>query len=129
MATILIVDDDDILIEILRFRIEASGHSILVASDGLQALELVRTAVPNLVILDAMMPVMTGAEVLAALRENDLTTDLPVIMLTARAGEDDVVRSLRAGANDYITKPFIPQELVARINKLLEQPRALSRVE
>ncbi len=129
MATILIADDDDILIEILRFRIEASGHSTLVASDGLQALELVRTTAPDLVILDAMMPVMTGAEVLAALRENDRTTDLPVIMLTARAGEDDVVRSLRAGANDYITKPFIPQELVARINKLLERPRALSRVE
>lgn len=128
MSTILIADDDDILIEILRFRIIASGHSVLVATNGSQALEMVRSAAPDLVILDAMMPVMTGAEVLAALRGDPATVDLPVIMLTARAGEDDVVRTLRAGANDYITKPFIPQELAARIDKLLNQPRVLRRV-
>ncbi len=128
MSTILIADDDDILIEILRFRIIASGHSVLVATNGSQALEMVRSAAPDLVILDAMMPVMTGAEVLAALRDDPATVDLPVIMLTARAGEDDVVRTLRAGANDYITKPFIPQELAARIDKLLNQQRVLRRV-
>ena len=127
MPTILLADDDEILIEILRFRVEAAGHSVVIARDGLQALELIRESLPDLVILDAMMPVMTGAEVLAALRADDATADLPVIMLTARAGEDDVVRSLRAGANDYITKPFIPQELAVRIDKLLEQSRASLR--
>ena len=124
MPNILLADDDDILIEILRFRVEAAGHSVVVARDGLQALKLVRTAAPDLVILDSMMPVMSGAEVLAALRADNATFDLPVIMLSARAGEEDVVRSLRAGANDYITKPFIPQELAVRIDKLLEQSRA-----
>ena len=99
----------------------------MIARDGLQALELIRESLPDLVILDAMMPVMTGAEVLAALRADDATANLPVIMLTARAGEEDVVRSLRAGANDYITKPFIPQELAVRIDKLLEQSRASLR--
>lgn len=127
MPTILLADDDEILIEILRFRVEAAGHSVVIARDGLQALELVRASAPDLVILDAMMPVMSGAEVLAALRADDATANLPVIMLTARAGEDDVVRSLRAGANDYITKPFIPQELTVRIDKLLEQSRASLR--
>ena len=127
MPTILLADDDEILIEILRFRVEAAGHSVVIARDGLQALELIRESLPDLVILDAMMPVMTGAEVLAALRADEATADLPVIMLTARAGEDDVVRSLRAGANDYITKPFIPQELAVRIDKVLEQSRASLR--
>ena len=127
MPTILLADDDEILIEILRFRVEAAGHSVVIARDGLQALELIRESLPDLVILDAMMPVMTGAEVLAALRADDATANLPVIMLTARAGEEDVVRSLRAGANDYITKPFIPQELAVRIDKLLEQSRASLR--
>ena len=127
MPTILLADDDEILIEILRFRVEAAGHSVVIARNGLQALELVRESAPDLVILDAMMPVMTGAEVLAALRADEATAGLPVIMLTARAGEDDVVRSLRAGANDYITKPFIPQELAVRIDKLLEQSRASLR--
>ena len=127
MPTILLADDDEILIEILRFRVEAAGHSVVIARDGLQALELIRESLPDLVILDAMMPVMTGAEVLAALRADEATADLTVIMLTARAGEDDVVRSLRAGANDYITKPFIPQELAVRIDKLLEQSRASLR--
>ena len=127
MPTILLADDDEILIEILRFRVEAAGHSVVIARDGLQALELVRASAPDLVILDAMMPVMSGAEVLAALRADDATANLPVLMLTARAGEDDVVRSLRAGANDYITKPFIPQELTVRIDKLLEQSRASLR--
>ena len=127
MPTILLADDDEILIEILRFRVEAAGHSVVIARDGLQALELVRASAPDRVILDAMMPVMSGAEVLAALRADDATANLPVIMLTARAGEDDVVRSLRAGANDYITKPFIPQELTVRIDKLLEQSRASLR--
>lgn len=126
MATILIADDDDILIEILRFRIEAAGHSVLTAGDGQEALELARTAAPDLVILDAMMPIMSGAEVLCALREDNATDDLPIIMLTARTAEEDVVRYLRAGANDYVTKPFIPQELAVRIEKLVGQPRAMS---
>ncbi len=127
MSTVLIADDDDVLIEILRFRLEAAGHAVLTAADGEAALELARTAAPDLLILDAMMPVVTGAEVLAILREDQATADLPIIMLTSRAGEEDVVRYLRAGANDYVTKPFIPQELAVRIDKLIGQPRALSR--
>ena len=124
MAVILIADDDDILVDLVRFRLEAEGHDILVAEDGVAALDLAHANKPDLIILDAMMPMLTGAEVLRALRADPATADIPVMMLSARKGEDDIVASLKAGANDYMTKPFIPQELAVRADMLLKKAAA-----
>lgn len=119
MAVILIADDDDILVELARFRLEHDGHSVMTASDGQAALTITRKFLPDLVILDSMMPVLDGLEVLHEIRNDPETAKIPVLMLTARKGEADVVNALRSGASDYMTKPFVPQEMAARIDVLL----------
>lgn len=119
MADILIADDDDILADLVRFRLEALGHTISVASDGASAVDHAKNQRPDLIILDSMMPVLTGPEVLRALRAEEATAAIPILMLTARKGEEDVVTALKAGANEYMTKPFMPQELAVRVEKLL----------
>lgn len=119
MAKILIADDDPILVELVRFRLEGAGYQVLEATDGQQAIEAVKTERPDLIVLDSMMPLLSGREVLLYLQKNTATKDIPVIMLTARSGESDIVSAIRSGASDYLTKPFIPQELLVRIEKLL----------
>lgn len=119
MAKILIADDDLILTEMLRFRLEGARHSVVVAGDGRDALDQVRRVSPDLVVLDSMMPIIPGPEVLARLKADPRTSRIPVVMLTARNGEGDVVAALKAGASEYLTKPFIPQELLVRIDRLL----------
>lgn len=119
MAKILIADDDPILVELVRFRLEGAGYQVLEASDGQAAIEAVKTERPDLIVLDSMMPLLSGREVLLYLQKNTATKDIPVIMLTARSGESDIVSAIRSGASDYLTKPFIPQELLVRIEKLL----------
>ncbi len=119
MAKILIADDDDILVDLVQFRLESDGHDVVAAQDGLEAIALIDAELPDLVILDAMMPMKTGAEVLTEMRARDVSRSIPVIMLTARKGQDDIVTALQSGADDYLTKPFIPQELSARITLLL----------
>ncbi len=119
MAKILIADDDVILTEMLRFRLEGARHEVITAADGLEALDKAKEGRPDLIILDSMMPVIAGPEVLARLRANPQSAATPVVMLTARNGEGDIVAALRGGANEYLTKPFIPQELMVRIEKLL----------
>jgi DNA-binding response OmpR family regulator len=119
LAKILIADDDAILTEMLRFRLEGARHEVITAADGLEALTKAKDEQPDLIILDSMMPVIAGPEVLARLRADPQTAATPVVMLTARSGEKDIVAALRGGANDYLTKPFIPQELMVRIEKLL----------
>lgn len=121
---ILVCDDDELLTELLQFRLEAKGFDVVVASDGRAALDCVGKARPDAVVLDAMMPGIDGLEVLRRLREDSLTRDLPVIMLTARKGERDIVDALRLGASDYISKPFIPDELSARLMRLLSADRS-----
>lgn len=121
MAEILIADDDPILVEILKFRLEGAGHSVIVASDGEQALEAVRAAPPALVVLDSMMPIISGPDVLAELKADPALRDIPVVMLTARDSEADIVAGLKGGAAEYLTKPFIPQELLVRISGLLDR--------
>ena len=123
MAKILIADDDPILVEILRFRLQGAGYNIEVARDGEEALEAIRALRPDLVVLDSMMPVVTGPEVLAKLKSDPELSSIPVVMLTARDGEADIVAGLKAGAAEYLTKPFIPRELLVRISGLLGQPR------
>ncbi len=119
MAVILVADDDDILVELARFRLEHDGHSVMTASDGRTAVQSVRKYMPDLIILDAMMPVLNGLEVLHEIRQDAETSTIPVLMLTARKGEADVISALRSGASDYMTKPFVPQELAARVDVLL----------
>lgn len=119
MAKILIADDDPILVELVRFRLEGAGYQVLEATDGQAAIEAVKTERPDLIVLDSMMPLLSGREVLLYLQKNTATKDIPVIMLTARSGESDIVSAIRSGASDYLTKPFIPQELLVRIEKLL----------
>lgn len=119
MAKILIADDDVILTEMLRFRLEGARHEVITAADGMEALDKAREGRPDLIILDSMMPVIAGPEVLARLRADPQSASTPVVMLTARNGEGDIVAALRGGASEYLTKPFIPQELMVRIEKLL----------
>jgi DNA-binding response OmpR family regulator len=121
---ILVCDDDELLRELLQFRLEAKGFDVVVAGDGREALASIQTAHPDAVVLDAMMPGMDGFEVLRRLREEDGTRDIPVIMLTARKGERDIVDALRLGASDYLSKPFIPDELSARLVRLLTADRS-----
>ena len=120
MAEILVADDDPILVEILKFRLEGAGHSVTVASNGEEALAAVRENRPNLIVLDSMMPVLSGPEVLAELKADAELSSIPVVMLTARDGEADVIAGLEGGAAEYLTKPFIPQELLVRIAGLVE---------
>ncbi|MBB3033605.1 response regulator transcription factor [Alteriqipengyuania lutimaris] len=122
MADILIADDDPILVEILKFRLEGAGHSVVVAQDGGLALETARESRPDLIVLDSMMPIMSGPAVLAALKGDPELKHIPVVMLTARDGEADIVAGLKSGAAEYLTKPFIPQELLVRISGLVEAP-------
>jgi DNA-binding response OmpR family regulator len=120
MATrILVADDDPLLVELIEFKLTSRGYDVLTASDGEAALASCIAQRPDLLVLDAMMPVLDGYEVLRRLREDGRTRSIPVIMLTARRKESDVLSGLALGARDYLVKPFIPEELVARIGKVL----------
>lgn len=118
---ILVCDDDDLLVELLQFRLSAKGFDVCVARDGSEAIESASEAAPDAIVLDAMMPVIDGYEVLRQIREAPHMRHLPIIMLTARKGEKDIVEALELGASDYLAKPFIPEELTARLTRLLAQ--------
>jgi len=119
MARILIADDDPLLRALLQHKLAAEDHQIFAAEHGGEVLDMVRDHAPDLIVLDAMMPVMDGFEVLRRLKAGAGTRDIPVIMLTALKREQDVVGGLQLGAADYLAKPFIPDELVQRIRRLL----------
>lgn len=116
--TILIVDDEPRIRDFVRMNLELEHYHVIEASDGLEALEKVREHLPDLVILDVMMPEMDGFETLHALRE---VSTVPVIMLTVRQSEQDRIRGLDLGADDYLAKPFSPRELLLRIRALLRR--------
>jgi DNA-binding response OmpR family regulator len=116
---VLAADDDEDILELIAFRLEHSGYTVLQARDGEEALDLARTSRPDLAVLDVMMPKIDGFEVTRRLREDDSTTRMPIILLTARTQEADVQRGFDAGADDYIRKPFSPQELGARVQAIL----------
>ena len=122
MAHILVADDDDLLGELLRFKLEGAGHRVTIIGDGRSALEAAQSDAYDLMVLDAMMPILSGPEVLSALGQRG--SRLPGVMLTARKGQDDVLDALSSGARDYLTKPFIPDELVARVNAILRTEAA-----
>lgn len=119
---IVVADDDPLLRQLLRYKLAARGHSILLAHDGEGALAAVRAELPDLVVLDGMMPVCDGFDVLRQLKADKATAHVPVLMLTARSEESDVVDALRLGAADYLVKPFHPEELVVRIERLMFVP-------
>lgn len=124
MTRILVVDDEKTLVELVRSYLEREQYEVLTAEDGRTALDLTRTTQPDLVVLDVMLPVLDGIEVCRQLRQ---FSDAYVIMLTARAEEIDKLLGLTVGADDYLTKPFSPRELVARIKALLRRPRQVAR--
>jgi DNA-binding response OmpR family regulator len=117
---ILIADDDEDILELVRLRLGRSNYATVLARNGLEALEAARARKPDLALLDVSMAGMDGYETAAALKADPATKDIPVILLTARAQTGDVAKGFEAGADDYITKPFSPQELDARVGALLE---------
>lgn len=123
---ILVVDDEPRMTRFIRMNLELDGYRVIEAHDGLDALERVRTNLPDLVILDVMMPELDGFETLEMLRE---VSDVPVIMLTVRADEDDKVRGLDLGADDYVIKPFGARELASRARAVLRRSRGLAKPE
>ena len=120
-STVLVADDDPDLRDILRSVLEGAGFTVLEAADGEQALRAVRAHPPQLVILDYMMPALTGPQVCERLKQDVLLRHLPVVMLTGKSELQDKVEGINAGADDYVVKPFEPQELLARVHMVLRR--------
>jgi DNA-binding response OmpR family regulator len=118
---ILVVDDEPDALELIDFNLSGAGFAVVTAADGLEALGLARKLQPDLIVLDLMLPEMDGLEVCKLLRGDPVTAGIPVIMLTAKAAEVDRIVGLELGAEDYITKPFSPRELVLRIKRTLHR--------
>jgi DNA-binding response OmpR family regulator len=119
VPVLLIADDDEDILTLVQMRLARSGFEVVVARDGEEAIRLAHDRRPDLAVLDWMMPKVTGLDVLRALRADAATADIPVVMLTARASDTDVQSGLDAGADDYVMKPFSPQELARRVQSLL----------
>ena len=120
---LLLVEDDPALAELLEFRFRNEGYQVRVTSDGDEALLLAAEEAPDLVVLDWMIEGTSGIEVCRRLRKDKATAHVPIIMLTARGAEDDRIRGLDTGADDYLTKPFSPRELLARVKAILRRIR------
>nr|WP_150107515.1 response regulator transcription factor [Pedosphaera parvula] len=116
---ILVVDDEPDAIELIKFNLKSAGYEVITAADGEEALNKARSLLPNLIILDLMIPEVDGLEVCKILRRDARVSGIPIIMLTAKAAEIDRVLGLELGADDYVTKPFSPRELVLRVKRLL----------
>jgi two-component system response regulator MtrA len=122
-ARVVVADDDADIRDLVAFKLEAAGMQVVAVPDGAAALEACQTEPPDLVILDVMMPGMSGLDVCRALRDSIGLAQVPVILLTARAQESDVAQGFDAGADDYVVKPFSPRELAARVNAVLSRAR------
>ena len=119
--TILVVDDEPEAVELVEFNLKQAGFDVATAADGAEALKKARAVSPALILLDLMLPEIDGLEVCKLLRRDPATAGIPIIMLTAKAAEIDRVLGLELGADDYVTKPFSPRELVLRIRKILDR--------
>ena len=115
---VLVVDDDTKTVELVKLYLKRDGYKVIAAADGMEALKLARQTHPDLIVLDLMLPGMDGLQVCRTLREE---SDVPIIMLTARTTEDDRLQGLDLGADDYMTKPFSPRELAARVRAVLRR--------
>ncbi|MBU3720722.1 MAG: phosphate regulon transcriptional regulatory protein PhoB [Burkholderiaceae bacterium] len=120
-STILIVEDEPAIAELLAINLEFAGHRAVRAIDAEQALAMIQHELPDLILLDWMLPGMPGVRLAEKLRAEERTREIPIIMLTARGDEADKVRGLETGADDYITKPFSPKELIARIKAVMRR--------
>ncbi len=120
-ATILVIEDEPGIQEVLKFNLGQHGHDVLVATDADEANRLLQGALPDLILLDWMLPGMSGIDFARRLRADHRLKDIPIIMLTARSEERDKIQGLETGADDYITKPFSPRELMARIKAVLRR--------
>jgi two-component system phosphate regulon response regulator PhoB len=120
-GTILVIDDEKDLIDLVRYNLEKEGFDVIAASDGQSGLEVASRHAPDLVVLDLMMPGIDGLQICQRLRADPRTARMPVIMLTAKATEADRIVGLELGADDYITKPFSPREVVARVKAVLRR--------
>ena len=118
-ATVLVVDDDPVIQKLLKVNFEMEGYDVITAGDGAEGLAAARAEIPDVVILDIMMPKMTGLEVLAALKQDKKTEAIPVILLSAKAQASDVQAGLDRGADAYVTKPFDPLELLDRVSEFI----------
>ncbi len=118
-AKILVAEDDPDIRDLVVFRLERSGWTVVEAADGQQAIDLARSDRPDVAVVDWMMPIKSGIEVISELRGDPNLSSIPILMLSARAQEPDIVQGFTAGANDYLTKPFSPQELHLRVQALL----------
>ena len=119
MSTIVVVDDDADILGLLEYKLTAAGHQVTAEADGEAGLAAIHEIRPDLVVLDWMMPRMTGIEVCLEIRKDPDLAEIPVLFLTAKAQESDVQRGFAAGGNDYVVKPFSPRELSTRIDALL----------
>jgi len=119
--TILVVDDEPDAVELVAYNLKQAGYNVVTAKDGAEALEKVRSEQPGLIVLDVMLPEMDGFALCRVFKNAPVTAGIPIIMLTAKAAEIDRVLGLELGADDYLTKPFSPRELVLRVKKLLQR--------
>ena len=121
MAKIMLADDEQRVRDMVAFKLEATGHRVALARDGREAINLATSERPDLIILDVMMPILDGFEVLRRLKADPVLHDIPVIILSAKGREEDVMTGLRGGAVDYIVKPFSLKELTARVEIALRR--------
>jgi DNA-binding response OmpR family regulator len=120
---LLVIDDDPVIVELLRVNFEIEGFEVLIAADGEEGLQRARADHPDLVLSDIMMPRLDGLQLLTELRADPATSRLPVVLLSAKAQNAEVERGLALGADDYVTKPFDPMELLDRVNAILDKHR------
>ncbi|HUI31922.1 MAG TPA: response regulator [Candidatus Acidoferrales bacterium] len=119
METILVVEDNEEIAALLKFKLTHSGYQVVQAENGKAGLEVAKRSRPDLIILDVMMPIMNGLEMMKALKSDEALKAIPVIILTALSNESEIVEGLDLGADDYITKPFRVQEFAARVGAVL----------
>ena len=123
--TILVVDDERHIVRLVQVNLERAGYEVTTAYDGVEALEAIQSELPDMIILDVMMPRMDGFETLKKLRADDKSKEIPVIMLTAKAQDADIFKGWSSGVDSYLTKPFSPRELLAFVDRIflsLEHP-------
>lgn len=119
---IVLAEDEPQIARLIEFKLEKEGYQVTWKENGEEALKAIKADKPDLILLDVMMPVMDGYEVLRRLKEDESLKSIPVVMLTARAQERDVVKGIDLGAEDYITKPFHPAELLSRVKRIVGKP-------
>lgn len=124
IRTALVADDDPDVRELVAFKLEHAGYAVVQVGDGVRALEAIARELPTVVLLDVMMPGLSGIDVVRELRRQERTRTLPVILLTAKAQEHDIEAGFATGADDYIVKPFSPRELLSRVTALVSRAQA-----